>query len=69
LISAKLENGMPVNVKVVSEKGGELKIRLPFETMVDKKIRRKGEMLVIPFKKGQSTVFTNVQLSASNRQR
>jgi hypothetical protein len=37
-----------VTVNILSEKGGELKIRLPFKiTVLDSKIKKDGEMLII----------------------
>jgi alpha-L-fucosidase 2 len=33
LISAKRKNGVPDEIKIVSEKGGNLKLKLPFKTM------------------------------------
>jgi alpha-L-fucosidase 2 len=69
LISAKKENGVPISVKVLSEKGGELKIRLPFKTaVVNNNIKKEGEMLVVSLKKGQSTVFTNIDGPNPDRQ-
>jgi len=40
LISAKKENGIPVSLKIISEKGGECRIKLPFKTFVEKGIKR-----------------------------
>jgi len=40
LISAKKENGIPVSLKIISEKGGECRIKLPFKTFVERGIKR-----------------------------
>ena len=34
LISAKIESGVPDEIKIVSEKGGHLKLRLPYKTII-----------------------------------
>ena len=65
LVSAKKENGVPVSVKLVAEKGGECRIRLPFKTFIVKGIKRdaikKSADGVISFKTfpGQSVIFEN----------
>lgn len=67
LFSAKKENGVPLSVKIVSEKGGVLKLKLPFRASVTKEqqqasIREEGGLLVIPFRKGQSMIFNNLDV-------
>jgi len=37
LVSAKKENGVPAAVKVFAEKGGTLRIKLPFKTFIVQK--------------------------------
>jgi alpha-L-fucosidase 2 len=65
LVSAKKENGIPVSVKLVAEKGGECRIRLPFKTYTVKGIKRdvikKSAEGISSFKTfpGQSVIFEN----------
>ena len=63
LFSAKMENGVPVNVKIKSEKGGVLKLRLPFISTIAKgkgvQIKREGDLFVIPFQQGQVVELIN----------
>jgi len=65
LISAKKENGVPVSVKIVSEKGGTCNIKLPFKTFIQKGIERSSinfdKDMYISFntKPGQVITFEN----------
>jgi alpha-L-fucosidase 2 len=65
LVSASIENNVPVKVKIVAEQGGILSIRLPFRTWVLKNMPRSaatvGEngIVSITMKKGQAIVFEN----------
>ncbi|MES1217922.1 MAG: glycoside hydrolase family 95-like protein, partial [Bacteroidota bacterium] len=64
LISAKKENGVPVSVKIVAEKGGMCNIKLPFKTFIQKGIQRssiKFEKDILSFNTfpGQTIVFEN----------
>ena len=64
LISAKKENGVPIEVKIKSEAGGLLRIKLPFKTWINTGINRsliKIENGVAEMKtsKGQTIVFKN----------
>ncbi|MCW3120391.1 MAG: hypothetical protein JWM28_4473 [Chitinophagaceae bacterium] len=67
LISAKKENGVPVSVKIVSEKGGECRLKLPFKIFIGKGIKRSdikfGANDIISFKTkpGQTIIFNNGQ--------
>jgi alpha-L-fucosidase 2 len=68
LISGIKQNGVPVSIKITSEKGGILKIKLPFKaSFAGQKINVKHEdgLLVIPFKRGQTIVIKNADLSIS----
>ena len=56
LISAKKENGIPVSLKIISEKGGECRIKLPFKTFIQKGIKRAN----IKFIKDSIISFTTV---------
>ena len=64
LITAKKENGVPVTVKIYSEKGGYCNIKLPFKTFIQRGIQRSGikfEKDILSFKTfpGQTIVFEN----------
>jgi alpha-L-fucosidase 2 len=64
LISAKKENGVPLEVKIKSEAGGLLRIKLPFKTWINTGIDRsliKIEKGIAEMKtsKGQTIVFRN----------
>jgi alpha-L-fucosidase 2 len=65
LMSAKKENGTIKSVKIVSEKGGLLKLKLPFKTWIVKNIPRSAikitdkNIAIINMRKGQSIVFEN----------
>ncbi|MES1215312.1 MAG: glycoside hydrolase family 95-like protein [Bacteroidota bacterium] len=64
LISAKKENGVPVSVKIVADKGGVCFIKLPFKTFIQKGIQRssiKFEKDFVSFNTspGQTIVFEN----------
>ncbi|WP_379090097.1 glycoside hydrolase family 95-like protein [Pedobacter sp. UC225_65] len=65
LISASKENGVPTQVKVYAEQGGELYIKLPFRTFVVKNMvtsmaNVNGIQVVSAYlKKGQTIVFEN----------
>lgn len=64
LISAKKENGVPLEVKVKSEAGGILRIKLPFKTWINTGIDRsqiKFENGIVEIKtsKGQTITFKN----------
>lgn len=64
LISAKKENGVPMEVKIKSEAGGLLRIKLPFKTWINTGVDRsaiKIEKGVVELKmsKGQTITFTN----------
>ena len=64
LISAKKENGVPVEVKIRSEAGGIFKIKLPFKTWVpvgvawEKLVVNKG-IVEVKMSKGQTITFKN----------
>jgi alpha-L-fucosidase 2 len=64
LISAKKENGVPVEVKIKSEAGGLLRIKLPFKTWSNTGIDR-GQIKItdgiaeMKTTKGQTIVFKN----------
>jgi len=64
LISAKKENGVTMEVKIRSEAGGMLRIKLPFKTWINKGIDR-SEIKVangiaeIKMTKGQTIIFKN----------
>lgn len=64
LISAKKENGVPVEVKIRSEAGGIFKIKLPFKTWVpvgvawEKLVVNKG-IVAVKMSKGQTITFKN----------
>ena len=65
LVSAKKEDGVPVSVKIVAEKGGNCTIKLPFKTFIQKGVKRSdirfGNDNMISFKTipGQVIVFEN----------
>ncbi len=65
LISAKKENGVSTQVKVFSEQGGKLRIKLPFKTMI---VRNENPDMIstdndgivsVQMHKGQTIVFEN----------
>jgi alpha-L-fucosidase 2 len=64
LISAKKENGVPVEVKIRAEAGGLLRIKLPFKTWItagmasDKIVVEKG-VADVKMSKGQTITFKN----------
>ena len=65
LISAKKENAVPTEVKVFSEQGGKLRIKLPFKTFISKNITYdkitvdEAGILTMQTNKGQTIVFEN----------
>jgi alpha-L-fucosidase 2 len=64
LVSAKKENGIAQEVKVFSEHGGILKIKLPFEEWTVKRIDRssistRNNIAEMRTAKGQTIVFVN----------
>ena len=64
LISAKKENSVPLEVKIKSEAGGILRIKLPFKTWINSGIDRSKIKLVngiaeMKTSKGQSITFKN----------
>ena len=65
LISAKKENGVATEVKIFSEKGGMLHIKLPFKTWVVKNIPYKNVIMndagiaAVKMQKGQTIIFEN----------
>jgi alpha-L-fucosidase 2 len=63
LVSAKRENGVLDEVKIFSEQGGLLRLKLPFKTfyLADQKTPYllKGNMLEIQLKKGQEIILKN----------
>lgn len=65
LISAKKENGVATEVKIFSEKGGKLHIKLPFKTWVVKNISYKNVVMnddgiaTVQMQKGQTIIFEN----------
>lgn len=68
LISAAKKNGTPASVKIMSEKGGILKIKLPFNALLTKEqekmgIKKEQGLLVIDFRKGQSVDFINPEVA------
>jgi len=64
LISAKKENGVPLEVKIKSEAGGILRIKLPFKTWINTGIDRSEIKIVngiaeMKMTKGQTITFKN----------
>jgi alpha-L-fucosidase 2 len=64
LISAKKENGVAMEVKIRSEVGGMLRIKLPFKTWINTGIDRSEIKVVnsiaeIKMTKGQTITFKN----------
>ena len=64
LISAKKENGVAMEVKIRSEVGGMLRIKLPFKTWINTGIDRSEIKIVngiaeMKTKKGQTIIFKN----------
>ena len=64
LISAKKENGVAMEVKIRSEAGGILRIKLPFKTWINTGIDRSMIKMVngiaeMKTTKGQTIVFKN----------
>ncbi|HET9744462.1 MAG TPA: hypothetical protein VFP97_02050, partial [Chitinophagaceae bacterium] len=64
LISAKKENGVPVEVKIKSEAGGVLRIKLPFKTWINTGIGRSNIKIAngiaeMKTSKGQTITFKN----------
>jgi alpha-L-fucosidase 2 len=64
LVSAKKENGVITEVKITSEKGGQLNLRLPFKTWINTGISRslihvENDIATIKLKKGQAIIFKN----------
>ena len=64
LISAKKENGIPIEVKIKTEAGGLLRIKLPFKTWINTGIDRSEIKIVngiaeMKMKKGQTITFKN----------
>jgi alpha-L-fucosidase 2 len=64
LISATKENGVPLEVKIRSEAGGILRIRLPFKTWINEGIDRSEIKIIngiaeMKTSKGQTIVFKN----------
>jgi len=64
LISAKKENGVPMEVKIRSDAGGTMKIKLPFKTWINTGIDRSEIKVVngiaeMKTKKGQTIIFKN----------
>ncbi len=66
LISARQESGKPVSVTAMAEKGGILRIKLPFTNWQVKNIlassakSEQEHIVTVTLKKGQSIEFTNV---------
>ncbi|MBO9620721.1 MAG: glycoside hydrolase N-terminal domain-containing protein [Niabella sp.] len=69
VISAKKENGLAAIIKVHSEKGGILNMKLPFKTWVSKNIPHasfktlKNGIVSVTLKKGQTIVIENAHKS------
>ena len=64
LISAKKENGVITSVKITAEKGGEVRLKLPFKTWVSKGISRslihvENNIAAVKLDKGQTIIFEN----------
>lgn len=64
LVSAKKENGVITEIKIISERGGELNVKLPFKTWINTGISRslihvEGNIATIKLKKGQTIIFKN----------
>ena len=64
LVSAKKENGVAIEVKIKSEAGGIVRIKLPFKTWINTGIDRsliKVEKDIVEMKtsKGQTIIFKN----------
>lgn len=64
LISAKKENGVPLEVKIKSEAGGLLRIKLPFKTWIHSgidrsEIRFENDIIEMKMNKGQTITFKN----------
>jgi len=63
LISAEKENGVPSQVSITAEQGGNLKIKKPFKTFyitnLQKKYTLENEILEIGLKKGETITIMN----------
>ncbi|MOA32281.1 hypothetical protein D3C78_1534860 [compost metagenome] len=65
LVSANKENGVPTSVKISSEKGGKLTLKLPFRTWItssEKKVTvnyLSGSCIELDFKKGGEITIMN----------
>jgi alpha-L-fucosidase 2 len=64
LVSAKKENGIITEVKIFSEQGGAMKLKLPFKTWLVKGIDREQiflheDIAEMKTAKGQTIIFTN----------
>ncbi|HEX6847036.1 MAG TPA: hypothetical protein VF144_08660 [Chitinophagaceae bacterium] len=64
LISAKKENGVPTEVKIKSETGGVMKLKIPFKTWINTGIERSEIKVVngiaeVKMSKGQTITFKN----------
>ncbi|MBS1667769.1 MAG: hypothetical protein JST58_10360 [Bacteroidetes bacterium] len=64
LVSAKKINGVAMEVKIFSEKGGKLKVKLPFKTWVvggieRSKVKANREIVEMQTSKGETIVFKN----------
>jgi len=64
LVSAKKINGVAKEVKIFSEKGGKLKVKLPFKTWVvggieRTKVKANREIVEMQTSKGETIVFKN----------
>jgi len=65
IVSAKKENGVPTSIKIFSEKGGLLKIKLPFRTWLTRSMpmtlfrMNDAGILSVTLKKGQTIVIEN----------
>ena len=76
IVSAEMQHGIPVSVKVAAEKGGLLNIKLPFKTWKIKNgspavVKRKEYGIVsVNLSKGQTIIFENalnVKVAANNK--
>ena len=76
IVSAEMQHGIPVSVKVTAEKGGLLNIKLPFKTWKIKNgspsvVKRKEYGIVsVNLSKGQTIIFENalsVTVAANNK--
>lgn len=65
LVSATKENGVPISIHILAEKGGQLRIKLPFKTWIVKNVDRSATsidddgIVSVSLKKNQVVIFEN----------